>query len=351
MATYAINGKFLDEPITGMQRYAREIIGEIDKMCVPGELVLVVPKHVKDIPVYHNIEIVAIGEKGDIPWEQSTLPKWLSREKLPCANLLSVVPMTYPRGLVVAHGVNYKVNPQFFVTPRDKMSRLWHIANFAHYFKKTRKIVTVSHFSESEIIKTYDVEPTRIRVAGNAWQHMTRIMSASDTFDRYTELVPGNYFFSMSSVNYNKNFKWIAQAAVNNPKESFAIAGGRSLNTYFKNVGVSQPENLHFLGYVSDEDAKTLMANCRAFLFPTYYEGFGIPPMEAMACGAQAIVSDTQTMHEVYRNTVHYINPDDPNVDLNSLLSEPVAPATETLSRYSWAKSARVVYEYMMEDE
>ncbi|MDM8271580.1 glycosyltransferase family 4 protein [Thermophilibacter provencensis] len=347
---YAINGKFLSESITGMQRYAREVLCQLDTLCSPGELILVVPQDAKDIPQLNNIEVVQLRGRGGIPWEQLTLPLWLRRHKLPCVNMLSVVPILYPHGLIVAHGVNYKVNPQFFVTLRDKLSRFWHIANFWVQFNRTEKILTDTEFSKREIISTYHVSPQKIRVSGCGWQHIQRILPAKDTFERYSQIAPGSYFFSMSSVTYNKNFKWIAQVAQYNPEEKFAIAGGRNLERYFDDMGVKQPDNLFFLGYVSDQDAKTLLMNCKAFLFPTYYEGFGIPPMEALACGAQAIVSDTDTMHEVYGSSVHYIDPDNPQVCLSNVLAEKVAPAKTVLDNFSWDRTATELYAYITKE-
>ena len=99
------------------------------------------------------------------------------------------------------------------------------------------------------------------------------------------------------------------------------------------------------MGYVSDEEAKALMIHCKAFLFPTFYEGFGMPPMEALSCGARAIVSDTPTMNEVYGNTVYYINPNNANVDLEKLVMTKVEPAENVLSRFSWRKSAEMFYD------
>ena len=81
---------------------------------------------------------------------------------------------------------------------------------------------------------------------------------------------------------------------------------------------------MRYLGYVTDGEAKALMANCRAFLFPTLYEGFGIPPLEAIACGApRVIVSDTPCMREIYGPHAAYLDP------------------AELLGQYSWSASAR----------
>ena len=89
----------------------------------------------------------------------------------------------------------------------------------------------------------------------------------------------------------------------------FAIAGGGSLEAEAKRLGLANLPNVVYLGYVSDGEAKALMHHCKAFLFPTLYEGFGIPPLEAVACGAPRIyVSDTPCMREIYGDCAGYID-------------------------------------------
>ena len=106
-------------------------------------------------------------------------------------------------------------------------------------------------------------------------------------------------------------------------------------------MGFECPDNMKLLGYVSDEEAKTMMRDCKAFLFPTFYEGFGIPPLEAMSVGAKNIyVSDTAVMHEIFGDSVHYINP----YKYNDIFDDDAADSEEcirkVLLKYSWKKSA-----------
>lgn len=341
---YCINGKFLTERITGMQRYAIEMTKELDEISTQGELSIIVPASTKNIPNYKNITIVKYGGLKGIPWEQLCLPIYLYKKHMIGIHMLANAPIIKSGDVVVAHGVNNKVNPQFYKTNRDKIARLWHNIVYHFYFKHSHSIFTDSEFSKREILRTYQVRDEYIHIVHCAWQHMQRVKLDESVFDRYPELSRGNYFFSMSSVNENKNFKWIAAVAEYNKNETFAIAGGRSLQQYFDTNGIKKPDNLYFMGYVTDEEAKTLMTYCKAFLFPTFYEGFGMPPMEAMSCGAPAIVSDTPTMREVYGDAVYYIDPYNPDVSLDEVLSGKVSSSYELLAKYSWKTSAKEFY-------
>jgi len=85
------------------------------------------------------------------------------------------------------------------------------------------------------------------------------------------------------------------------------------------------------------------MMHCRAFVFPSWYEGFGIPPLEAMSAGARVIVSDRASLPEVFGRSAHYIQPDNPVVHFESLLNEPVQSSDEILKKYSWVRTAQTV--------
>ena len=92
-----------------------------------------------------------------------------------------------------------------------------------------------------------------------------------------------------------------------------------------------------------------LMQNCKAFLFPSFYEGFGIPPLEAMSTGCQIVVSDIPVMHEIFGDSVHYIDPNSADIDLKELLAQPVSSTAPILEKYSWEKSAKVLFDCLKE--
>ena len=105
--------------------------------------------------------------------------------------------------------------------------------------------------------------------------------------------------------------------------------------------------NIHFTGYLSDGEVKALMQHCRAFIHPAIYEGFGIPPIEALSCGAELIVSTATCLPEIYERSVHYIDPYNYNIDIDKLLSEPVEPASQVLGKFDWEREARKLYDIL----
>ena len=341
MKKWIVDGYFLTQKITGTQRYSYEILAELDKLIAKNSIEILVPEYAEKLPNYQNIRIVKYGNKKGLLWQQTDLAAYLRHRDAYGIFLNNIISLSYPKGIIVLHDVCYRVNPQFYQSLRDKMSMYWHRVNYRAVANSDMKIVTVSEFSKREIIKYYGVDSRRITVIYNAWQHMKVISKSNNTFQKYTQLRPKEYYFSMSSLGANKNFKWVLYAAKNNPNEIFAIAGGGKLKGAAEAMGLVNLPNVCFLGYVSDEDAKTLMSNCKAFLFPTLYEGFGIPPVEALACGSPAIVSDIPVMHEIYGDSVRYIDPNDFYVDLSKVMQTSVDDADEVLRRYSWEESAK----------
>lgn len=106
------------------------------------------------------------------------------------------------------------------------------------------------------------------------------------------------------------------------PQYFFVVTGAKQVVTDTSFEG-DIPENMVFTGYLSDEEIKALMRHCKASIQPSFYEGFGIPPMEAMSVGADCIVSNASSLPEVYKNSVWYIDPHDyDSIDLDKIMAQ-----------------------------
>lgn len=329
-----INGRFFIHRITGVERYAREILTELDKIIEPKSVELAIPSEVEKIPTYRNIVVVKVGKLHNRLWEHISFPLYVRLQNGISLNLCNVAPISSP-GIVCIHDVKIKATPQYF----SKMFLLWYNLLLTNETRRAKRVITVSEFSKSEIMKYFEIDQDKISVIPNAWQHFERIGYDENALVKYS-LDKNNYFFSMCSLEPNKNFKWIAEVAKRNPNNIFAVSGSINDQIFAKGMGFKRPENMKLLGYVSDEEAKTLMRDCKAFLFPTFYEGFGIPPLEAISAGAkQVIVSNTDVMHEIFGMGVQYIDPYQFELFLDPNIKE--KDMEEVLNKYSWKKSAK----------
>lgn len=340
-----INGRFLTQRVTGVQRYAHEIVAELDRISNLNEFILAVPPDADSIPNYQNIKVVRVGKLHDQLWEQISFPLFVQKQKAASLNLCNVAPLVNP-GIVCIFDMKVKAHPEFF----SKTFTLWYRVQFWNSINRARMILTDSNSAKSQILHYYPkITPERISVIPAAWQHYERIGFSENALDQYG-LTKDDYFFAMSSFEPNKNFKWIAEVAKHNPKENFAIAGSINDKIFAEGLGFEVPENMKLLGYTSDEEVKTLMKECKAFLFPSFYEGFGIPPLEALSAGAKRlIVSDIDVMHEIFGESVEYINPQNYEYDFKKQISVNNADYQTVLDKYSWKSSAENLYRLLQE--
>ena len=176
MPKYTVDGSFFVQQLSGIQRYAREILAAMDPMLEPGELEVAVPPDCI-VPEYRNIKVVTLPQSSGILGWQRVYGRYLAQSGRCWLGMCNVIPMFHRgnEGIAVVHDVCYKARPDFYTDLRGRTSAVWHCMQYAAIAKKARKIVTVSEFSKSEIVKYYHVNPEKITVVYNAWQHMQRV--------------------------------------------------------------------------------------------------------------------------------------------------------------------------------
>ncbi len=342
-----INGKILFKNITGVERYARETLLELDKKIKYHQFKLVIPSYYdeKELPDFKNFEIFKLdGYKKEVLWEQLSLAKFAKMNSAIIVSFDFATPIMYP-GVSTIHDMSFRTNKKFFKNSLKQQMVRYKLELYCHSAVRSKNFIfTVSEFQKNEIQRYYHIEENRVIVAGNGWQHFNRVGEDDSVLDE-NQLVPDKFYFSLSSNTENKNFKWIYEVAKENKDSIFVIVGGR---TSISPDDLKSEKNIIYLGYQSDERVKSLYKNCKAFIFPSFYEGFGIPPMEALSVGAKVILSNTSCLPEIYGESAYYINPNNPHVNLEELMERrSVLDADQVLNKYGWDKTADIWLEYL----
>ncbi len=335
-----INGRFLTQHITGVQRFAYEILFELDKFAKKDEICIYVPSNHSCNFKLNNINIKKIGKLKGHMWEQLELPLCVKKNDV-LLNLCSTAPV-FRTGIVTIHDISPVINKSFF----NWKFRLWYKTVYWIITKSSKKIITVSKFSKSEIIKYYNVKSEKVEVVYNGWQHLKKVKSNEEILEKLN-LNTKSFYLGVSSLNPNKNFDYIIRLAKKCPEKKFVVVGKMNSSVFGEvNLEKEDLNNLIFTGYLTDEELKALYENAKLFIFPSFYEGFGIPPLEALASGTDVLISNTSCLPEIFGESANYLNP---NGDLINLENIEKFDKREILEKYSWEKSARITKEIVGE--
>lgn len=335
-----INGRFLTQDLTGVQRFAEEI--SINLQFIRDDIIFLVPdiKSIKRNVIAENINVQeAKGFKGHL-WEQITLPHFLLKRGRPLlVNLCNTAPVMYSNQIVTHHDITYIKYPKSFPLSFRLLYRLLSPL----MLRNSRKVITVSNFSKKEISQHYSCPLDKINVIYNA---------ASSNFkeEKITNFeLSDDYILAVSSTNYHKNFQGlIDEFLATNLDIKLKIIGGTA--GVFNRINLENKDSrVQFIGRVDDAELIKLYQQAKAFVFPSLYEGFGIPPLEAQACGCPVISSNKASMPEVLEESVLYFDPDlkgDIANKLEKICNEQdcrellIAKGLENVKRFSWIKSA-----------
>jgi len=326
----------------GVYRFSHEILMELDQIVPKGEFFLVVPTNTETVPDFKNIEVVKTGNgKNRLWWNQITLGRFAKRHNMITFDTNNTTILWRP-GIACILDLLYLDMADTFNTLKGKLNVLWSGLNYRIAAKKCKLVFTISEFSKRRIIDRFHVDGEKIIIIPCGWQHIGRVKPDFGIFEKISQLKKGEYYFTLASMSKYKNFDWICEEAKMNTKSTFAIAGGAVKSSKYSET-LKEMANVVVLGYITDEEVVALMKNCKAFIFPSKYEGFGMPPMEAMAHGAKAIVSTAGSLPEVYGKTVYYINPEKTDYVLDDVMKGSIESAETVLEEFSWKRAAEII--------
>ncbi|WP_299938797.1 glycosyltransferase family 1 protein [uncultured Pelagimonas sp.] len=348
-----VNGRFLVQPISGVQRFARELLTALDARLAAdpdlarrwGDVSVWYPEGAPLVapPSWQVLKIRPLSGPGGHAWEQLSLGRKVGQD--PLISLCGAGPIRCRNQVLVIHDANIWTLPKAFSRPY----RLFHKTARFILARRVRQLATVSHYSAGELGRCLQVPADRFAVIGNSAEHILTTAGDDAVLARWG-LTSGRYFLAAGNQSPNKNISRLidALARVETADMPLAVAGGFTPGVAQAEMTAS--EQITLLGRVSDGELKTLYAHAAAFVWPSLYEGFGIPPLEAMSLGTPVLSSDTTAMPEILGDAALYFTPTDPS-DITRALKAFLAMNPESraalgargrarAAEFSWAVSA-----------
>lgn len=344
----AINGESWAKNLTGIERVAQDTVTYLDKICSPGEFELVVPKNILRPAEFKNIKVVQLDAEAHFfpKWTQIHFQKYVIKNRRLSFDFSNTCPYFAP-GIEYLHDIYAKLYPDDFKqTRRDRLIHLYSVLMYKRIARHAKKIIAVSEYTKKTIVQTYKTPEERIEVVYDGLGTYRNIQKDDSIFERLPQLQEKKYYFTLGSLSTRKNLKWIAAHAELFPNEVFAVSGKPIPSVVAPELKkLNSLKNVIMTGYLNDGEVKSLLSRCKAFVLPSYFEGFGLPPLEALSCGAKIIISNRTSLPEIYKNCAYYIDPDNPDVNLDKLLDQPVEDPSALLERFTLENTAKRLYE------
>ena len=355
----AINGRFLTQPMSGVQRYAAEIVLALDGLLADGHVPgadgvafrLLAPQGAEPPGPLRRIAFERLGSSLGHRWDQGVLATAARGSSL--LSLGGSGPLLHRDHLVVVHDAAVYRHPEHFSRAYGLLHR-----TLGRVFARAARLATVSNFSRRELAALLKLAPDGITVAPNGWEHLARIVPDRGVAARLVGSAP--FFVTVGNLTANKNLAVAAKAfGLLPPGTAKLVVVGRADASIFGGglQGVAHPDVV-FAGRLEDAALAGLLAESRALIFPSIYEGFGIPPLEAMQAGTRVLASRAEAVVEVCDGVADFFDAHDAPA-LASLVQAVLQEAPRErecrllagrlrLDRYSWSRSARILADALL---
>ena len=346
----------LDDNFSGIERYAYSVTKEMIKNKEHKYILLFKNKIYKGFDKFgDNIQTKIIKGKNKLIFNQIILPFNLLKHKAD-VYLFFAFPAPFlffnKKSITTIHDMGAWDCPF-----ANKKMMIWYFKIL--YWKASlnnKRIITVSEFSKNRIVDILGVNPDNVYVVNSAVADIFKDFKYNRELDEKVKQkfsLPDEYLLSLSTLEPRKNFKLLVKAyqeliLTKQIDIDLVLAGrkGWMVDDLFNGVSKEVTDRIHFTGYMEDEELPYIYFNSKCFIFTSLYEGFGLPPLEALTLGARVISSDAASLPEVLGDCVTYFE----NNDVNSL-EEAILKVLKTdgfdndkiklwINRYGFDKSA-----------
>lgn len=300
-----INGRFLTQRTTGVQRYAREMVNAIDAIDMPGlPIELICPPGAEALPGLRQIRQSFSGFGRGQAWEQLQLPWFAAGRPLVC--LCNLAPILCLNRAVVIHDAAVFDAPGGY----GRLFTAWYRLAQRALVLGRAQVITVSQFSRGRLVSALGVPCDQVEVVGGAVDHVDRVQPDLSLIERLS-LQDKPYLLAIGSLHPNKNIGAL-ETAMADPRLvglHLVVVGGRSPSVFRAGAEQGGAANVHYTGYASDEQLVGLLKRAKLFVFPSVYEGFGLPPLEAMRLGCPVLASRATAIPQVCGDAAAYFDP------------------------------------------
>ena len=348
--TVFINGRFLTQSISGVQRYAQEIVGALDALAGEGALaqryMLLTPPGARVLDLRH-IETRTVGTRNGHLWDQLDFARAVRGGV--ALGLAMTGPVAMKRQVVVIHDASVQRHPEHYSRPYVLAHRI-----IDRLLARRAVVATVSEFSRRELADVLPVAARDIVVAPNGAEHLS-IAPDAGVVERLG-LTKNGYLLTLGNLTRNKNLAVALRALARlQPGSAKLVAVGRMERTVFGSAGLPEPgADVLLPGRLDDAEVAGLMQGARALIFPSIYEGFGIPPLEAFVNECPVLASTAPAVQEVCGDAADYFEPHD-DATLARLMQmllddhdgalrrDRLAKGKQRVARYTWRGSAQIL--------
>jgi len=310
MSPLLMNGRFVTQGMTGVQRFAAEVARAADALAGEGAWpptrVLVPPAWAGEAPFRH-LPVERIGRLPGQAWEQAELPRAARGTML--LSLGNTAPLLAGRRqAVVIHDAGVFDTPESYSLPFRAWYRVLHHA----LARIGARLLTVSEFSRTRIAHHLRLPRERLGVVHEGGEHILRPTADTGVLTRHG-LEPGRFALVVGTQAAHKNLAALGEAAGMLAERGMvlAVAGGAGTGLFRTGHGASGV-GLRALGRVSDAELRALYEAAFCLVFPSRYEGFGLPPVEAMTCGCPVVAASAGAVPEVCGDAALWFDTDGP---------------------------------------
>ena len=357
-----LNGSIIHEKPTGLGVYAINIFRELTKSDKIQSVRVFSPVDIEEIEVEKINKFVKPSYKkyGAIArflWTQLVLPFKVKKDETIYHPFQYLSFFTSNKQIITIHDLIPLYYPKI-----ARHQNFYYKYIMPILLKKADRIICISENTKKDLEKFYKLDTSKIKVVHNGYDKELFNKNNLDISVRKKFNLEEDYMIMVGAGYKHKNLEKVIKAIKNleqNYEMKIAIVGGNSkyieeLKELVNKLNLN--DRISFLGYVSDNELKSLYAYAYAFIYPTLYEGFGLPILEASACGTVVVCSNNSSLPEVYGNSALSFDPSNIIdieekikiiIDNKELRESLIEKSSENIKRFSWRKTVESIEEVL----